>query len=516
MKKNEIFVFFSLGFSIVACRPGSSRSCGSTQSLYSGSNAKGDFEGVAPAGGYITIGSRACTATFSLVSGNADNAELTVKAYTARHCSREDVLDNPRVSISVYINGSNGYVRDVPVTDDFLDRRSKFLFEVQKLGIPAALKFAKEQTTMPIRFAKPHADQDVDAPMATDCEDRSKRLDVPNSQMVCWDALDASVRLLTIKKGQTGQFKILADFLRQSEENFRASANNSRVAEFETRLQGLEGLTRLERYGPFALFLNPWVCQNLVKTDEKYPICAQRQRLISLAEQYLIETEADGKRKNIFAKLNELGIGMNAQFQRSGGSDIRDIFREKVSNALVNNVNDARLKISTLFQASGNKVNRFSNNIFIATNPTVPNPSSQTSTAMFGLIRSEAVFGGSASLPGFGISGSTALSFYLPKDQSKIQFHRTDSGSMITLGGLVPLLVLNTVDYEKVSGGASVLELPDIANAESSSSNNNRVSNSKMNPTQVSRASDPTPRTGVSVTSADSVIRGSTYVASCN
>jgi hypothetical protein len=43
-----------------------------------------------------------------------------------------------------------------------------------------------------------------------------------------------------------------------------------------------------------------------------------------------------------------------------------------------------------------------------------------------------------------------------------VKFLPTDSGSVLTLSGVVPLMTLNTVDDVGTSGGTAILALPEI------------------------------------------------------
>lgn len=61
--------------------------------------------------------------------------------------------------------------------------------------------------------------------------------------------------------------------------------------------------------------------------------------------------------------------------------------------------------------------------------------------------------------PEFRVEG-TGLRVVSPVDALKIRFEKGDSGSIVTLDGVAPLLALQSVDNEETSGGASVVALP--------------------------------------------------------
>jgi hypothetical protein len=259
----------------------------------------------------------------------------------------------------------------------------------------------------------------------------------------------------------------------------------------------------------------------LAKDDKYYPVCSVRPVLIDLAEKYLVETDLDGSSKNILKKLDEMGLGIKSPYFRtvnipgpngtnqSSQTEIRDIFREKALGALIDNLNGNWTELAKLFAVEKNTINTFGKHYTIATNPVIRN-STGGSRSMFGLIRSAAFFGGNSTLPAVSLSASGALRFYLPQNQSKIFFNPTDSGSMITFGGIIPLLVLHTVDDKPVSGGASILALPEAQAENIPSVGAKQASIGNKN---VAGSSDV--RGGVEVQENDYVVSPSSYIAGC-
>ncbi|MEY2986567.1 MAG: hypothetical protein RJB13_88, partial [Pseudomonadota bacterium] len=58
-------------------------------------------------------------------------------------------------------------------------------------------------------------------------------------------------------------------------------------------------------------------------------------------------------------------------------------------------------------------------------------------------------------------NGTLRVAF--PRQSEIVKFQPTDSGTLITLHGVIPLMVLNTVNGEGTSGGSAILDLPEIS-----------------------------------------------------
>lgn len=533
------FSGFIASLALLGCQQSGSRNCNTTQSQLSDSTLVRDIEPMAPAGGFIQFGSSACTVTLSL--DEAREKELVVSAFTAHHCAREDSSKDPEVSLSVYLpamdSKNSGYLKNIPVKDDFFERRKAFLSEIEKLKVPAASEFATQATMVPLlttTYYNESLDDGEAASVFSYCLDKSTtRLNVPNSQQICWSMLDSSVRKLTIQASSLGELKFnqLKRYLEKRKANHSRALTQVKqlAADFTTwttRVGGIQGGNRLHKYGQFAMFLNENVCKSLAKDDPKYPVCSVRDQLIELSDKYLVEVDIDGKSKSILKKLDELGIGSNSTFFRTkkipaaGGSqqtvnyDIRDTFRDMVTSRLIEKMNENRTSLGELFSVNSQKILPFGRHYTIASNPVYTDPSSGTKRVLFSLIRANALFGSGDSLPAIPLSGSGGLRMYLTKNQSKLLFNPTDSGSMITFGGIVPLLVLHTVDDNPVSGGASILVLPEATSEEFPSAVNSKTSS--RSPTIVSRTKTAEINTGVELSNSDVMVGQSDYLSVCN
>jgi len=526
---------------LTACSPSRSRNCTTPQAQLVDAAQVRDIEPLAPAGGYIQFGDRTCTVT--LLLNSSDNATLNLSAYTAQHCAREDYPQNPSVSLSVYVPSESGklggYLKNLPVRDDFFERRKAFVDEVERLGISAASEMSREVTKIPLLaalFYNNAEDQNVSEEFASTfsfCLDKSsRRLVIPSAQQVCWSALDSSVRQLTLRASDIGasKFNQIKNYLERRKENHaRALRSVKQFANdfslWTQRVSAVQGANRLLKYGQLGLFLNENVCKNLAKDDKTYPICAARPVLIGLAEKLLMETDVDGKSKNILKKLDEMTIGINAPFFKSetipgpnGASqkvqtDIRDIFRDKHSAAMIDYINNNSTELRKLCDVKNDKLNMLGKHYSIAANPVFTDPAVGKSIS-FNLVRSSALFGKADSVPGIPLSPQGALRFYLPTNQSKIFFNATDSGSMITFGGIIPLLVLHTVDDKPVSGGASILALPEAAPEDIPSVASKTAGTRK--PAVAGSSGNTSLNTGVEVSDNDSMISNNGYIAACD
>lgn len=526
---------------LTACSPSKSRNCATPQAQLVDASQLRDFEPLAPAGGYIQFGDRTCTVT--LLLNSSDKTTLNLSAYTAQHCAREDYTQNPSVSLSVYIPSaqrkSGGYLKSLPARDEFFERRKAFIEEVDRLGISAASEMSREVTKIPLLAAifynnveDDNASEEFASAFSFCLDKSSSRLSVANAQHVCWSALDSSVRQLTLKVSDIGaaKFTQLKNHLEKRKENHDRALRNVRplandFALWTQRVAAVQGVNRFLKYGQMGLFLNENVCKNLAKDDKTYPICAARPVIIGLAEKFLVETDIDGKSKNILQKLDEMSIGINASFYKSetisgpnGSSqkvqiDIRDVFRDKQTAAMLGYINNNSTELRKFFDVKNDKLNTLGKHYSIAANPVFNDPAVGKSVS-FNLIRSSALFGKADSVPGIPLSAQGALRFYLPTNQSKIFFNATDSGSMITFGGIIPLLVLHTVDDKPVSGGASILALPEAAPEDVPSVASKTAGIRK--PSTSGTSSKISLNTGVEVSDNDAMISNNGYIAACD
>ncbi len=495
-KFNPFFsVFFLVG--LAGCQPGGrgagNSGCSETLALVDDGSAILSTPPVVPAGGFINIGSRSCTATFLLKS--ASDASISVSAYSAQHCFKEDSITPEDMSISVHIPGngsiSSGYLKNLKAKDEFFTRRSDFINEVQKLASPAAFTMAKQAVEIAL-FAQrgiesldPNkSDEENAATAASDDYQRNvcissqtDRLSVKESQEVCWSALDSTVRTLDLKRDELGakQFDTLRSYLELKKNGHDSLLNSSKNISrhfqiWNDRLHGQVGAWRLLNYVNLASFLNKEVCgKYLSKDDANQAICSVRDSMVALVKKHLVEVDIDGKRKSVFDQAQELGFGIESPFIRTEpGSNMvskaNDLYQAKASDRFYTFMNNKISELQKMFPTKGEKIVGLPKQFSIAANPVVTQASSQANAMTFALVDSAALVGASDPVASKGLRTLGILRMYLPNKSTKIKFGPTDSGAMLTFAGVVPLLVVNTVDDKPTSGGSAILALPEPGN----------------------------------------------------
>lgn len=488
------FKHFPVCFSLVAlgCQRGHlpAPGCAGTMALVNDDSALVKTPPAVPAGGFVNIAGRSCTATFLLQ--NATDNSLLVSAYTAQHCFREDGSSAESVSISVHLPAQGktraGYLKNLKAQDEFYARRQQFLSEVQKLGVGAASEMAKQAMNIALfadrgleRLDPNASDTDWEQISATDDHRRNvcissqtDRLDVAGTQHVCWSALDTTVRTLEIRRDDLNAdvYKTLRGLLENKKQAHESVLNSSRNISkhfnlWNDRVHAQVGGWRFRNYSNLASFLNKDICGKLLpKDDSHFPICSVRDQLLLAVRKHLVEVDLDGKKKSIIDKAQELGFGIDSPFLRSdGGSSantmvLKDLLMLKLSNDFNNFLNRNISDLRAMFPLKNEKIHALPKQFSVAANPIVRGASGNEDMA-FGLVDSSALVPSSTPVASKGVQVLGILRMYLPSDQVKVRFGPTDSGAMLTIGGVVPLLVLNTVDDKPTSGGSAILALPD-------------------------------------------------------
>jgi|GEM_PF-698151 len=537
LKRHGLFTLLGC-IAILGCRPKGTGSCANPQALVDDSSAIQVASPVTPAGGFIHIGARTCTVTFTFISAN--ESSIRVNAFSAQHCFREDTLASDDVRVSVYLPAGDGfkagYLKELKAHDDFFERKGAFLNEVRKLNSPEALKMSERAVKIPLFATMGFSSQDpvstnLDTELRTDdpflrnvCISNARdKLNIPDSQEICLSALDSSVRLLEFKTQELGEknfdrFRKLLE--KQNAHHQRVLKNFPSIAAqfnlWSSRIQSTVGAWRQRQYVELASFLNAEVCSKYLSADDPTKsVCTVRSEMIEIVKKHLVEIDVDGKKKSIIEKIDELGFGLSTPFLRPGehcAKDspacfvyARDLLQAKMSDEFFSHFNKSMNDLRNIFRVEKEKLNRLGKHYTIAANPFLRGTDSKNSQLLFALIDSDILNANANSVSSKGLSAMGTLRLYLPNKDLKIKFGPTDSGAMLTFGGVVPLLVLNTVNGEPTSGGASILALPEPA-VDDESSTISRISNSKNTAptisTKVGQASQPA-QTGAQSTSAD-------------
>lgn len=328
----------------------------------------------------------------------------------------------------------------------------------------------------------------------------------------CWSVLDVGQFDLEIRKKDISKadFDFISQQLTQSKKDKEALLNKkpelaSLSLEQRRYFTQMRSELRMKNYAQLAYLLNFNHCaQILAGSPESARICKYQNQLIELVGKYLAEPEADGSRVNIFDRLSREKeferIGISFANLRSGqrfANDPAATNFDAISQKSFHYSRDLRA-VSDFIILSGmrkmferirgtlkdtNKGN-LSSEFYISTNIQLDNNLQKTepSFAHFQLAQITRTPGSlmlaqnlsTADEPLFGITKEGILRFAVRRGEEKVKFSKTDSGSLVTISNLVPLMVLNTVDDgEPVSGGASILALPEAQSEDNSPAEGN-------------------------------------------
>jgi hypothetical protein len=231
---------------------------------------------------------------------------------------------------------------------------------------------------------------------------------------------------------------------------------------------------------------------------------------IELVGKYLAEPEVEGGRVNIFDRLAREKefekVGISFANLRSGqrfANDETTVNFDSISGKASHYSRDLRA-VSDFIILSGMRkmferirgtltdanTDDLSSAFYISTNIQLENDLRQTEPAFAhfqltqisrspgSLMIAQNISTTDESL--FGITKEGILRFAVRRGDEKVTFSKTDSGSLVTISNVVPLMVLNTIDDgEPVSGGASILALPEAQSEDNSpAEGNNSASNS--------------------------------------
>lgn len=454
-------------------------------------------EALLPAGGFLHVGSKACTATFLLEE--AGDSNLRFMAYTAHHCVNEESKGTDRFAVSVFIPGEKeqGYLQKLPVTDDFFMRRNEFWGAVRQLGSTEANELAESAMRITgygeLLTQRRLSDNSVEGGYDTGeveaknvcLSNRTNLLNINNSQHLCWSALDTTVRRLTLRASDVGKqnFEKVKQHLQQRKAAIDGLLRNSQQISkhfvlWNNRVHGQVGGWRLANYSKVAAFLNDELCgKYLSKDDPNQSVCRVRDQFRSLVDKYMVEVDTDGRLKSVLKHAEQLGMGTSTPFLVEGNQPLQSALPDKSRESFIQFLNDKTSELAKLFPTSkDDKLLPLPKQFGIATNSIYSNQEQKKPSMFFGLVKAEALFSGLRTLPSKGVNSAGLLRTYVPRQNIQVEFGPTDSGAMITFAGVVPLLVLNTVDDNPTSGGSAILALPEISYDDTDASQNSASS----------------------------------------
>jgi hypothetical protein len=500
---NTLFSIVVLGL-LVGCKPSRDNGCLSVASSEPKIGVTPDFV----QGGYIHFGDKMCTATFEVSDVTADT--ISLRAYSARHCRVEKTTASVSNFVSLYFEKSNtrsaGFVQKIAAKEIFSARAEKARREVAALGVNGASELFADAFDIPVHY-NPFGEGEFSGADAIVCNniDFIGELDDPQKKLSqsCWSFLDLGVFDFEISKGSLGSkdFAYISERLKAKKAalNGFLSANPSlqgQYVEHRKRVHSVTGLMRLQKASRLAYLLNMDFCKiSSAAGVDTAKMCSAQRRLIEIAGQNFIETDESGRQVNIFDKLSKLtDLSMPGESyanllagRRLAGHDsltfanadeharayavsMWHIFKDQTAIAIQS---FRRVLKEHSGQTPEDKVSPV---LSVSTNFAVKGKSG-AADIRFGQFplsflsrqpdRFVFVKGFARDTKNdpdrmlFGVGFFGTLKMGVPREVEAIKFLPSDSGSLLSLKGVLPLMVLNTVDDKPTSGGASILALPE-------------------------------------------------------
>lgn len=471
-------------------------------------------------GGYIQFNDKKCTATFSVQ--NIAPEKIILKGYSARHCRFDSSAREQKILLNLFFEKSNkrseGYIQNIPAKEDFAMRADQLSREIGKLGIVSAQTLFNDALKIAINY-NPEGEGTFEGNQAIICNDKDwvPAIDDPERKTTqsCWSFLDLGVFEFEITKSSMKQsdFEFIKDRLSEKKSaldtylNSNSNLKNS-YHDYIKKIDGMVGLMRIQNYARLGYLLSMDMCK--ITTDSNFdvsPLCNVQSGLIELAGRYLVESDETGNKVNIFDKLsqhidpftgqikpNESGFGISLANLRAGrrlgigSKSITFSNADEIANGFANEIRILykNLTSKTIYSfkslikehSPSHGDTKISPVLFVSTNY-----SSASSVGKNDIRFGHFPLTSTSRLPQkilvpppltgdvFGIGPLGTLRMAIPHEHKTVNFSRSDSGSLLSFKGFLPLMVLNTVDDEPTSGGASILALPEAKAEEIPTSN---------------------------------------------
>lgn len=461
-------------------------------------------------GGYIHFGDKTCTANFELVS--IDAQEIALRGYSARHCRFETASANSKTAISLYFDKTksrrSGYIKNIPASEDFTSRAQSALNEVSQLNIPKAREMFSEALQVPVHL-DPWSETSFSGKDSIVCQNKDIAPDLITAakdvSQSCWTFLDLGLFDLKINKSSLPEadFAFISEQLKGKQAALKAALSKDRLLANERQTLTFDianslALLRARQAAPLGYLLNFDLCKVSAAGNANTPqLCANQKKLIEIAGRYFVEDDGSGGKINIFDRLAKYGSGNSTGMSGLNFSKLQSGERLPLEGATLNF--ESLLELASGFAADVHvEYKNYAAVTAIKIRSSVqtlsaPSPSEQVSPALVvgtNLVsilpsgqkemrfvqlpmnsissnRNSFILGSKSTdpkmNPAYGITGYGILRYGLPRSSELVRFQPTDSGSMISIGGLIPILTLNTVNDEPTSGGASILALPEAS-----------------------------------------------------
>jgi hypothetical protein len=499
--------------------------------------SQSSLAGAALPGGYIRFGSKLCSATFEF-SASADGGYKGI-AWTAKHCTPDLVgwASGEKVSIQPYdddtLKGTPGYLAEIPVRQEFVERRNVLLAEAGALKAksdPASRAAGEALEEMASHFGAPQK-LSLCAAQKSARPERTKELDerFPQSEFdaTCWSATDLGFYPIVVDPASLDDTS--RDFF-QKVTKTSSLYLRSQVPQpvVEVRGQRIEkslskhraNVMLLHAYGRLqagaALFDRLRWCKSGVavvkqatlppafqgKSEEYGALCPLSKKVEYIANAFLVETlPADmgqlSRSVTFQSWMKELGTDPLRPLSRADVQDTQDLTRSeplsaKSMNALLGLVNSTNDVVKALI-ADNPSANQ---NLAILANTAlaVQGDPKKTTDLRFEKVR---LASDGASNEDAVVAYTVGYGFplYLRKSKS-ISLGATDSGTLLTWQGLFPLVGLNGVNEDATSGGASLVALPERRRKADAASANRTGQESTRQDRRSNSENAPAPREG--------------------
>ncbi|MCA2960333.1 MAG: hypothetical protein IOD12_08770 [Silvanigrellales bacterium] len=499
--------------------------------------SQSSLAGAALPGGYIRFGSKLCSATFEF-SSRSDGGYEGI-AWTAKHCTPDLVgwASGEKVSIQPYVSapvvGVPGYLPEIPVRQEFVERRNVLLAEAAALKAkadPASRAAGEALEELGSHFGAPQK-LSLCAAQKPSRPELSKELDkrFPQSEFdaTCWSTSDLGFYPFVVESAS------VTDLNREDFQKFtatRLSVLKSAVPQPVVEMRGQKVEKSLDRHRANLMLLHAkgrllaaaplfdrlrW-CKSGValvrqatlpaayaeKSEEYGAICPLSKKVESVAKAFLVETlpaEMGRLSRSVTFEswMKELGTDPLRPLTRADVLDKEDLTRSeslssKSSGAILGLLNSTNDLVKALI-ADNPTANQ---NLAILANTAlaVQGDPKKTTDLRFEKVR---LTSDGASNEDAVVAYTVGYGFplYLRKSKS-ISLGATDSGTLLTWQGLFPLVGLNGVNEDATSGGASLVALPERRRKVDAASANRTGQESTRQDQRSNSENAPAPREG--------------------
>jgi hypothetical protein len=431
---------------LVACGRAGAPDCARTQAI-----ARALPKDVDPKpkmiGGFLNIALegqplKRCAAHFEILALGQRSRMLV---WTARHCGSERFKDAKRLSVDLFVGGE--YLRDLEISDDFLERRRLALAAAQAEGLHDAAQTALRDAFDVFLGAQAKRE---DAGCSN--EELANQAAEKGLHSVCANWWDLGVYEMSLTAPVSSPAAY--DKLVRARGEFIAARDAARTkltlkGGWESRPdQWTTDILDAWRWQRLKTASNvvKWIEENCDarKADAKAPLaaCEGREALVELADRYVVEGG-----RSIVDVAEDFGYVDQGKFRTP--QDAPSLFER-----LKREEGDRVVRIQDLWRKWGREFLFEKKNMHLNTNVT----ESRSAGLAVGYV--------SMPLASLASSGLTlkfvthGFEYVVAKEKVAVQFSPGDSGTIFALEGVWPLVALSGVDGEQSSGGASVTALP--------------------------------------------------------